>query len=106
MKNIEWYKFLYLLFAGLFVFAVIGFGLVILKTYREGRVFKQAQNNLEDHLIKAKNELNMQEDYLKRLSNDPVFFEWVVRQRIGFVESNEIIFRFDDGKENSKIVSK
>lgn len=106
MKSIHWYKFLYLIFAGLFLFVAIGFGIVILKTYREGKVFKQAQNNLENHLIKAKDELKMQEEYLKRFNNDPVFFEWVIRQRIGYIESNEIVFRFNDENESSKVVNK
>ncbi len=104
MKVIHWYKFLYLLFAGLFLLVIFGFGLSLLKTYREGKIFEQTHSNLHDRLIKAKNELKVQEDYLKRFNNDPNFFEWVVRQRIGFVEQNEIIFRFSD--ENPKSINK
>ncbi|PWU07597.1 MAG: hypothetical protein C5B43_00105 [Verrucomicrobia bacterium] len=102
MKIIHWYKFLYLLFAGLFLLVVFGFGLALVKIYKEGKVFQKTQDNLEIRLIKAKNELNMQEDYLKRFNEDPIFFEWVVRQRIGFIEPNEIIFRFSDENSNSK----
>lgn len=92
----QWYKFIYLLLGGLFLFIVIAFGLFLLKTYRESKVFVAAQSNLEIHLNKAKDELKMQEDYIKRFNNDPLFFEWVIRKRIGFVEANEIVFRFNN----------
>lgn len=100
MKVIHWYKFLYLLFTGIFLFVIIGFGVSLLKTYKEGKVFKQTEDNLDDRLIKAKKELKVQEDYLKRFHNDPIFFEWVARRRIGFVEPGEIIFRFNDENSN------
>lgn len=97
------HKSLYALFGLFLLFVVIGFGFILLKTYRERKVFQQAESNLEDSLVRIKDEVKVKEDYLKRLEGDSDFLEWVGRQRIGYIESDEIIFRFDDVSDNGSL---
>lgn len=100
------YKSLYILLGLLLLFVVIGFGWILLKTYRESKVFKQTDRKLEESLVTIKNEVKLKEDYLKQINEDPDFLEWVGRQRIGYVEADEIIFRFDEENANLKDLRK
>lgn len=106
MKAISIHKTLYLLFGGIFLFMLIGFSLMLVKTYQESKIFTQKRDGLESNLDIARSELKAQEDYLKRFTEDREFFEWVVRQRIGYAEPGEIIFRFDEEYEDLKITKK
>lgn len=96
MKFNNIHKSIYLLFGGLVLFVGIGFTLMLMKTYKEGKIFKQNEKNLEDALRRAQNEVIIQEEYLRRFNQDPDFLEWVARQRIGYAKSDEIIFRFGE----------
>ncbi len=96
MKFSNIHKSICLLFGGLILFVSIGFTLMLIKTHREGKIFKQNEKNLEDALRRAQNEVIIQEEYLKRFNQDPNFLEWVARQRIGYAKSDEIIFRFGE----------
>lgn len=96
MKVNRIHKSLYVLFGALFLIVLLGFGFILLKTYRESKVFQQNEINLQDNLNRLKKEVGIQERYLKRFNDDPAFFEWVARQRIGYVERGEIVFRFGD----------
>lgn len=96
MKFNNIHKSLYFLFLGLVLFVSIGFSFMLMKTHRESKIFEQNEKNLEEALIQAKQEVFIQEEYLKRFSQDSQFREWVARQRIGYARSDEIIFRFGE----------
>lgn len=103
MKFRSIHKSIYLLFGGLILFVGIGFALMLMKAERESKVFKQNEKNLEEALERVRNELAIQENYLKRFKQDPEFFEWVARQRIGYAKTDEIIFRFGENDVNGDI---
>lgn len=96
MKFDNIHKTLYFLFLGLVVFVGIGFSFMLIKTHRESKIFEQNEKNLEEALKRAKKEVSIEEDYLKRFNEDVAFREWVARQRVGYVRSDEIVFRFGE----------
>lgn len=105
MKFESIHKSIYLLFGGFVLFVGIGFSLMLMKTHRESKVFRQNEKNLEGTLKRAQREIEIQEAYLKHFSQDADFREWVVRQRIGYAKSDEIIFCFGDDEANGDFYS-
>ena len=86
---------LLMLLCMLFVLVVF-FGGLLLKTHREFQNFKTRQDRIEAKLIQARNEFEQKEAYLSRLLDDPEFLERVVRERLGYSRSDELLFRFSD----------
>lgn len=55
------------------------------------------KTRLEDYQVRVERiekDLNAKDEYLEKLLTDDVFLERVVRERLGYVDPNETIFRF------------
>lgn len=80
------------------VFATVclGLGAVGIKTHNEHNTYKQSEHKLQCKLNQAQKNYAEQETYYESFLNDGEFFEWVVRQQLGYLEGDEIIFDFNE----------
>jgi len=73
------------------VFAVIGH-----QNLKEYEQFREKEIQLSERIASEKAEYERQRKYHRKLTNDPLFLEAVVRERLGYAREGEIIFRFSD----------
>tara|TARA_B100001248_G_scaffold262736_1_gene261976 strand:- start:34577 stop:34909 length:333 start_codon:yes stop_codon:yes gene_type:complete len=57
---------------------------------------QEGNRELKQELESLHREVNKHEAYLKRLLTDPVFFDSVVRQRLGYTREDEVVYRFEE----------
>jgi cell division protein DivIC len=77
----------------------ISFGTVLLQTYREYRHLQRREARLQVELENLRVEQKRQEEYLRRILEDPAFVERVVREKLGYVRPDETIFLFDQPRQ-------
>ncbi len=70
-----------------------------LQHYREYQHFREREAAMEARLESMREEYRLQQRYLQRLLNDPLFLEDVVRERLGYVRADEMLFRFPGGED-------
>ena len=73
-----------------------GLVLVWTQTRRELVAFEDRHAQTEQHLTELRREREAKEAYLRAFLNEPEFVERVIRDRMGYVEPGEVIFRFDN----------
>ncbi|HEX2851921.1 MAG TPA: septum formation initiator family protein [Opitutaceae bacterium] len=84
----------------LYLVLFVGFGLTASFLFLEARGeynrLKQAEALNHRRLSEARTRLDEQEKILERLRTDPAYVERVIRNRLGYVKPDEIIFRFPE----------
>lgn len=80
------------IFSLLVVFSIVGH-----RNYKEYTQFKERDILLQERVAAERTEFERQQKYYNRLMNDPYFLEAVVRDRLGYVRQNELVFRFEEG---------
>ncbi len=73
-----------------------GLVLVWMQTRREYVAFEERRQELELRLAELKEEREGKEAYLRAFISEPEFVERVIRERMGYVEPGEIVFRFQN----------
>jgi cell division protein FtsB len=68
---------------------------VLLRPYREYRVYQMKEQDYIEKVKTAEIRLEDRKEYLELIQNDPDFLEHVVRERLGYVRDNEQVFRFE-----------
>jgi cell division protein FtsB len=68
---------------------------VLLRPYREYRVYQLKEQNYVKRVENAKARLQNRKEYFELIKKDPEFLEHVVRERLGYVRDNEQVFRFE-----------
>lgn len=92
----NWNKVITLGFVVLFV-GVGGYaGLFFMEMNRELTQLRTQERAYERKLAEAQAKLATQEKYLQQLRTDPKVVEQVIRRKLGYVRSQEFVFRFDD----------
>ncbi|MDP2137957.1 MAG: septum formation initiator family protein [Candidatus Didemnitutus sp.] len=92
----NWNKIIVTGFIVLFA-AVTGWaGLFFLQMNRELTSIRLQEEGNRRKLAEAQVKLVEQEKYLARLRTDPKLLEQVIRKKLGYVRSQEFVFRFDD----------
>lgn len=92
----NWNKIIVTGFILLFA-AVTGWaGLFFLQMNRELTSIRLQEEGNRRKLAEAQVKLGEQEKYLARLRSDPKLLEQVIRKKLGYVRSQEFVFRFDD----------
>lgn len=93
--SLRFYRLLVVtLFAAMIIICVL-FGSILLQTWREHQVFSQQEIQLRARLEQLQEQNAYQRQYLMRLLDDPIFFEKVVRSRLGYSRPGDIIFKFE-----------
>ncbi|MEM0965616.1 MAG: septum formation initiator family protein [Verrucomicrobiota bacterium] len=75
----------------LVIFAVVG-----RQSFKEYSQFREREIQLRERIETERAEYERQRKYYRKLMNDPVFLEAVVRERLGYVREGEVIFRFEE----------
>jgi cell division protein DivIC len=90
--------FLYKLVCTLLLVVLVGLAAYIgttwLRTQREYTAFLERQRAAEARLQVLKAEMEARDAYLREFLDNPQFVERIVRQRLGMVRPNEVIYRF------------
>lgn len=73
-----------------------GLVLVWSQTRREYVTIEEHHIQVENQLASMKKEREAKEAYLRAFLNEPEFVERVIRDRLGYVEPGETIFRFEN----------
>lgn len=73
-----------------------GLVLVWTQTKREYVAFEEKRQGMETRLVELKKERESKEAYLRAFINEPEFVERVIRDRMGYVEPGEVVFRFQN----------
>lgn len=95
MKSSSEYKILLFILTGLLAIALGLFSMILLQTWREYTSMRQREHLYKEELKQAHQQIRIKEEYFNRLTNDQEFFERIVRQRLGYSRSDEVIFRFE-----------
>jgi len=75
---------------------VVVFGVLLVQTSGEYRGYREREVALVEQIQTAQEERLYKQAYLKKLLNDPEFFERVARERLGYSRDGELIIRFED----------
>ena len=88
-------KLLVILLTVILCVVTVSMATVFLQTYREYQNFKVQEAEHVAELAKVRREFEVKEEYLRLVLNDPAFLERVVREKLGYVRPDEMIFHFD-----------
>lgn len=84
------------LYLALFVGAGLVSGVFLWQAHGEYSRLLRIEAASRQRLAAAEARLKEQERILDRLRNDPSYVEKVIRRRLGYVKSDEFVFRFED----------
>ena len=73
-----------------------GLVLVWAQTRRQYVAYEDRHTQVEAQLASIRKEREAKEAYLRAFLNEPEFVERVIRDRLGYVEPGEIVFRFEN----------
>lgn len=76
----------------LVLFSIIGH-----RNFKEYNQFREKEILLKERVAAERTEFERQKKYYDRLMDDPFFLEAVVRDRLGYVRKDELVFRFMEG---------
>ncbi len=84
----------------LLLLIILSFGTLILQSYREMEQFESREAELEERLNLLKEKISGKEKYLDLVLHEPDFLERVVRQKLGYANPEDIIYRFEEEGES------
>ena len=94
-------KFILGLYAALFVAVTLWAVSFFVQMERELTTLHRQERAGLQRLAEAEAHLQAREKYLDQLRHDPALVERIIRQKLGYVRSQEFVFRFESGLENS-----
>lgn len=94
--RVNWHKVINGIFIALFLVVGGWSGLFFLQLHRDLTATRAREAENLAKLTAAQARLDQQRRYLEQLRHDPVLVEKVIRQKLGYVRSEEFVFRFDD----------
>lgn len=75
------------------------FGTLIYKAYKRYCSFESKALSLKKQVQLAEERVRYKETYIYKLEQDEAFLEKVLRERLGYSTSNDLIFRFENKSE-------
>ena len=95
-------KFILGFYAALFVAVTLLAANFFVEMERELTTLHRQERASLERLAEAEARLQAQEKYLDQLRHDPALVERLIRQKLGYVRSQEFVFRFEAGLESSR----
>ena len=89
-------RILILAYAVVFLSLSVFAGVFFYRTYGEFLNLKEQEVENRRRLAETDLRLLEQRDVLDRLKNDPAFIERMIRDRLGYARSDEVVFRFEN----------
>lgn len=74
----------------------------LMSTHREYQVQRSKLAETEMQLAQLRKDREEREAYLRAILNDPEFVERVVRERLGYIQAGEVLYRFDGFGEDRR----
>ena len=93
-------KFILGFYAALFVAVTLLAANFFVEMERELTTLHRQERASLERLAEAEARLQAQEKYLDQLRHDPALVERLIRQKLGYVRSQEFVFRFEAGLES------
>jgi len=84
------------IYAALFVAVTLWAGSFFVQMHREYFALKAQETANQRRLAEAEARLAAQEKYLDQLRHDPALIEHIIRQKLGYAKSQELVFRFSE----------
>lgn len=88
-------RFLIVVLVALLSAVSTGLLIVWAQTQREYANFERKHYETEGRLLALREEREYKEAYLRAFLNEPEFVERVIRERLGYVEPGDVVFRFE-----------
>ena len=95
-------KFILGVYAALFAVVALWAVSFFVEMERELTTLRRQERAGSRRLAEAETRLQAQEKYLDQLRHDPALVERLIRQKLGYVRSQEYVFRFESGMENPR----
>ncbi len=89
-------RLMYTLYLAFFLGLGVAAGIFFLDASAEYSRLKRAEASSRQRLADAETRLREQQRILYRLQNDPDYLEQVIRRKLGYVQPDQYIFRFED----------
>lgn len=89
-------RILLLAYAVVFLSLSVFAGVFFYRTHGEFLNLKAQEVENRRRLAETELRLLEQRDVLDRLKNDPAFIERMIRDRLGYARSDEVVFRFEN----------
>lgn len=80
----------------LLIVVVASFSTVWMQSYRELKTYKLRESEAIARQEALQVDAAYKEEYLRKLMTDPAFLERVVRERIGYVEPDDVVYLFEE----------
>ena len=87
--------------AGILVFLIFS----LREIRQENRQLRNSKLRLDNQLEKLDKERSYKQEYYYRLIHDDEFADRIIREKLGYVGSGELVFRFEDS-ESPKVLEK
>ena len=92
----NWPKIISGVFLAIFAAMVVWSGVFFLQMHRDLTALRAQEALGQRRLADAQTRLAAQQRYLDRLQHDPALVESIIRQKLGYVRTEEFVFRFED----------
>ncbi len=79
----------------IFLIILVAFGTLIHQAYKRYCHFENKALALKEQVQLAEEKVVYKETYIYKLDHDEVFLEKILRERLGYSTSNDLIFRFE-----------
>lgn len=77
-------------------------GSLVTQSWREHHHFAEREQQLLEQREQLRLQLASMQEYHERLLTDDAFLEQVVRQRLGYVLPDEVVFRFRKEEDDNR----
>jgi cell division protein FtsB len=101
LSPVNFRKFILGLYAVLFGAVALWAASFFVQMERELTTLRWQERAGLQRLAEAEARLQAQEKYLDQLRHDPALVERLIRQKLGYVRSQEYVFRFEAGLEST-----
>jgi cell division protein FtsB len=95
---VNWPKIISGVFLAIFVGMVVWAATFFLQMHRDLTALRAQEADGQRRLAAAEEQLAAQQKYLERLQHDPALVESVIRKKLGYVRTDEYVFRFEDDR--------
>lgn len=86
------------IYAALFVAVAVWAGVFFVQMHRDLTALQAQEAANQRRLAEARTQLATREKYLDQLRHDPALIERLIRQKLGYAQAQEFVFRFEENQ--------
>ena len=92
----SWQRTVFMALSAVLIAVVVSFAFLLNQTYQEYRAYREREAAYAHRVEQVEAAIEEKQAYLDRLENDPEFLERVVRERLGYSQPDELLYRFEE----------